>query len=464
MWTRFKPVNGQRDWLALAAVVLLSASFLLGGASRQHELRLALVELAALPLLVIAASRLIQSGEWRVYRWPLGLMVAVAAIPLIQLVPLPSAIWTGLPGREQVRLALDVTDVAAGWGPISLTPDETWRHFLAYLPPAAMLLAVLAGGRTLGRQLVLVCLAAAAISIVLGIAQLSSGGTQLYLWETTSAGSVVGFFANRNHLATLTLMLVSFGAVLAVGRPSGSAGRSMALRWAAICFVALSVIALGIIRSRAGVILIGPTLGAGAVAAWLAAGRGRMGVPFIGGLAAAVAGIAAVAFFAIIPVLDRFDPGATPELRFDRWPLVLETAQVYLPLGSGVGSFDPVYRSVEPLGELDASFFNHAHNEYLEVLMETGWLGAAAVAAFLFWFARSAWSAWIGPASLHRDLQRAASIGIIAMLGHSWVDYPMRTETIAVVFAICCGLLAVSPSDEPGQRTRRRRRRSESVA
>ncbi len=53
-----------------------------------------------------------------------------------------------------------------------------------------------------------------------------------------------------------------------------------------------------------------------------------------------------------------------------------EAAQSYLPVGSGLGSFDPVYRSVEPLERLDATFFNQAHNDYLEIWLETGWIGA----------------------------------------------------------------------------------------
>jgi hypothetical protein len=42
--------NSQWDAVAIAAVVLLAFAIVFGGASRLHELRLALVELAALPL------------------------------------------------------------------------------------------------------------------------------------------------------------------------------------------------------------------------------------------------------------------------------------------------------------------------------------------------------------------------------------------------------------------------------
>ena len=48
-----------------------------------------------------------------------------------------------------------------------------------------------------------------------------------------------------------------------------------------------------------------------------------------------------------------------------------------------------------------------------------------------------------------RDLQRAASIGLFVMLAHSAVDYPLRTATLACLFALCAAILekAGRPTD-----------------
>jgi hypothetical protein len=48
------------------------------------------------------------------------------------------------------------------------------------------------------------------------------------------------------------------------------------------------------------------------------------------------------------------------------------------------------------------------------------------------------------------------------VLLHSFVDYPLRTETIAIVFAFCCGLLELAALSEArlnpsGSRRRTRR-------
>lgn len=436
--------KGQWDAVAIASVVLLALSFVFGGASRDHALRLAVVELAALPLLVLGAKRLIDTGLWRDHGLALGLLAAVVAIPLIQLIPLPPAVWTNLPGRDEMVLALELAGLEPGWAPLSLAPDQTWRSALALAPPAALFIAMLSLDHAWRERLVRICIAGAVIGILLGAAQLASGGERLYPWSTTSAGSVNGFFANRNHLASYLLITVPFALTLGAATLRRRNRRTSAL-WFAALFAGLVVVALAAIRSRAGITLLAPVLLVSLLAAWIAAGRGRPGpglLVFVGSIGAA---LTAVAVLALPPILERFDTQDAGESRFDRWPLVAATAQTYLPLGSGVGSFDPVYRSVEPLQELDSTFFNQAHNEYLETWLETGWLGIGVVIAFLVWFSRRSWSAWKASASRERDMQRAASIGIGLLLLHSAGDYPLRTTTLAVMFALCCGLLEAIP-------------------
>jgi O-antigen ligase len=440
--------KGQWDSVAVAATALLAFSFAFGGASHSHALRLALVELASLPLLVLAARRLINSGLWREHRFSLGLLAAVVAIPLIQLIPLPPAMWTGLPGRDQMVLALELAGLEPGWVPLSVAPDRTWGSALALAPPAAFFLAVLSLSHIQRERLVQVCIAAAVIGILLGAAQLASGGDSLYLWSWTDAGAVTGFFANRNHLASFLLTALPFAIVFGAATLRRRDQRTSAL-WLGALFAGLVVVTLAAIRSRAGITLFVPVMVVSLLAAWIAAGRGRPGPGLLVLVGSIGAALTAVAVLALPPILERFDTENQLEGRSDRWPLIAEAAQNYLPLGSGIGSFDAVYRSVEPLEELDNTFFNQAHNEYLETWLEAGWLGIGVILAFLVWFTRRCWSAWKAPPSREGDLQRAASIGIGFLILHSVGDYPLRTVTLAVVFAMCCGLLELARRSEP---------------
>lgn len=432
--------KGQWDTVAIAALVLLAFSFAFGGASHSHALRLALVELVSLPLLVLAARRLILTSVWREHQFSLGLLAAIVAIPLIQSIPLPPAVWTSLPGRDQMVLALELAGLEPGWAPLSVTPDRTWRSALALAPPAAFFLSMLSLSHLHRERLVQFCIAAAIAGILLGAAQLASGGDSLYLWNWTGAGSVTGFFANRNHLASFLLIALPFAVISGAATLRRRDQRTSAL-WLGAMFAGLVVVALAAIRSRAGITLFAPVMVVSLLAAWIAAGRGRPGAGLLVMIGSIGAALTAVAVLALPPILERFDTENQLEGRSNRWPLIAEAAQNYLPLGSGISSFDTVYRSVEPLEELDSTFFNQAHNEYLETWLEAGWLGIGVILAFLVWYFRRCWTAWKAPPSREGDLQRAASIGIGVLLLHSAGDYPLRTVALAVVFAMCCGLL-----------------------
>lgn len=442
--------KGQWDGVAIAAFVLLAFSFAFGGASREHALRLALVELAALPLLVLGLSRLVTTGHWRDHRFALGLVAFAAAIPLIQLIPLPPAIWTGLAGRSEMVLALELAGLQPGWAPVSLSPDLTWQAFLALLPPIAAFVGMLSLNQATTTRVISLYLIAAVLSILLGAAQLASGGQQLYVWATTAAGSVNGLFANRNHLATLLVVMLPFAVVMGAAALRRRHDDRRLPLWFGAVFMGIVVIGLAAIRSRAGLILLGPSIVLSFLAAWIASGRGRPGPGLIGLAAACLMAIGAVSIIALPPILDRFDTQSAPEGRFENWPIVAQASDAYLPIGSGIGSFDAVFRSVEPLETLDPTFFNHAHNDYLEMWLEAGWPMAALLIAFLIWYGRRTWAAWRAGTSRERDLQRAASVGVLMMLAHSAVDYPLRTATLAVLFAVCAALL-----EKAGQRLER---------
>jgi O-antigen ligase len=87
------------------------------------------------------------------------------------------------------------------------------------------------------------------------------------------------------------------------------------------------------------------------------------------------------------------------------------------------------------------TYVNHAHNDWLELLVETGLLGAAVMIAFLLWFARLALRAWRRHNTTGGPGVRAASVVILLLLGHSLVDYPLRSPAMMCVFALACGLM-----------------------
>lgn len=439
-------------WVAVAALIFLAC--VLGGASRENALPLAILEFAAVPALFWFAWRLFASDRWPRYRGALQILAVVAALPLLQLVPLPPGIWTNLPGRSDELEAYRLIHVAPPWRPISLSPATTWAAFLALIPPAAVLLGALRLDARRQLELVLLLGVVVLANLVLGAAQLAGGWTSpFYLYpDNTNLDSAVGFFANRNHLADLLLISLPLGA----GAAAALAGLLGPLRreriyWGLGLFVFVAMVGIGVVRSRAGLVLLPLAMGGAALLlARAVRSRPRHALALAGsGVLAAVL----VVSLGLSPLLDRFQSSGAPEGRLEAWPRVFAVGSAHLPVGAGFGVFDPVYRAAEKLTELTPVYLNHAHNEYLEVFVEAGWPGVAGLVLILILVARLAAPVWRdrSPEAL---LARGASLALLLVALHSAVDYPLRTEAIAAVAALCVAILArqarQSPSPAPG--------------
>jgi O-antigen ligase len=372
----------------------------------------------------------------------LGLAILV---PLAQLAPLPPSLWMAAPGHQVLAHALTVLGQGPRWAPLSLFPGATLDAALALLPPAALFLATCALSGDERRGLAGAWIAAGVIGLLLGAAQLSEpSGGPAYLYATTNIGSLVGLFANRNHEAGFLLALIPLAPALAMGRsrrPAADGRRAPPRlgRWTgmlAVVFTLSALVALGVVRSRAGVLLAAPAV-VGALAVLARSGMSRRGLALAA--AAALAAVAAVGLFALTPILERFGAPLAQEARFEAWPTEIAAARSFAPWGAGVGAFEPVFRAAEPLEMLGPTFLNHAHDDYLEIWLETGVFGAALLLAFAAWFALAALQAW---SKRGAPLEQAASVSIVLLLVQSLVDYPLRTETLAGLFAFACGALA----------------------
>ncbi len=98
--------------------------------------------------------------------------------------------------------------------------------------------------------------------------------------------------------------------------------------------------------------------------------------------------------------------------RLAHWDAALRMWRDHFWLGVGIGNYEPVYRSYalprwpEPLG--------HAHNYYLNIAAETGFIGLLAYLFFWGWVFAQALKAL----SLHTGWEKALIIGTIGSLTH----------------------------------------------
>ena len=134
-------------------------------------------------------------------------------------------------------------------------------------------------------------------------------------------------------------------------------------------------------------------------------------------------------------VLRLSGSGDVGELRVSNLPQVMETVRIYFPLGAGFGTFDPVFRILEPDSSLTRKYFNHAHNDWIELIITGGVPAVLVLVAFMGWFTGRVRALTAMPLSL----AAASGIIIVVLTGlASAADYPLRTPLISTLFACAC--------------------------
>jgi O-antigen ligase len=452
----------------------LAASLLLGGGTRSGFLSDALLQLFAIPLLLLAVSRLSDllrrhQDKWRTVRWELLFCLALALVPLIQLVPLPPWLWTLLPHRAPEIAAFEDAGQPLPWMPISVSPNDTWRSVPALLPPLAIFLATLLASYRERRMLSLEVIALGVVSAFLGLLQVAQGAASpLRFFAFTNLSEAVGFFANRNHLAALLYTALLFATAWAIDIGFKTAYWRDRRLFEARSMVAVTGIFLAIVillageamaRSRGGMILTMASL-AGAYALVISDRRRAFNASSIGLLLAAVGTAFVLAVqFALYRILERFGADPLDDVRVQFVRNTVEAVKAYLPFGSGMGTFVPVYEMFEHPGDLAAHVYvNHAHNDIVEVCLEAGVIGIALMGAFAAWFISKSTRIWRqdagGAGEFDRSLVRAATMVVALLIAHSFLDYPLRTAAMMGIFTFACGLMIepLAAADRAAQR------------
>jgi O-antigen ligase len=437
-------------YLVLCAATLVCC-LLLGGGTRAGFLSDTALQLLCIPLLLAGLWRLGDVTPTRQMRWALAFCLLCIFVPLLQLIPLPPAIWTALPARksEVAPFALLGRDLPRM--PISVSPTATWLSLISLVPPLAIFLGTLLVGYRERRILSLVVLAVGIASVFLGLAQIAQGpASSLRPFVYTNDTEAVGFFANRNHFAALLYSLTLFAAAWAVsvtfgGRDWQRHGSKIVAIVASFTLLVALIAAQTMARSRAGLgLTIVALLGAFALAyVGSPQERDRKAAPNLLGAAIALALVFGIQF-ALYRILERFalDPLEDGRVAFAR--VTTRAAKEFVPLGSGVGTFVPVYAGLErPQDTFADTYANRAHDDFLEGFLESGVVGLVLLALFLAWFVLRSTKIWRRMEILQIDqlLARAATIMIGLLIAHSLTDYPLRTAAMMAVFAFACALL-----------------------
>lgn len=427
------------------APLYLFLCLLLGGGP-QGVWGSAILQLLAVGIIAWALIELRDESLPKSARQLLAIAALAVLVVLIQLVPLPATIWTKLPGRQFIADGFQLLGIVRPAMPLSLAPYDSLAALVAILPPLGILAAMLGLRAYSAPWLATALIAGATGGILLGILQVSSPApvaSPWYLYRISNFGVATGFFANSNHMASLLLVTIPFVAAIGVTlreRSKDVRTSSTGLAVASSGMI-LAVIGLALNQSLAGyglgvpVVLASLTILFGLSARWV------RGVMVAIGLTVATA-IALLWASPIGSQMDRLGASSSVASRQQIAASSLSLAAEFAPVGSGLGTFPKLYPLTEDPARVDRFYVNHAHDDYLELAVETGVPGVLVILLFLAWWAIAAINMLRSPAA--DQFAKAGAIASAAILLHSLVDYPLRTGAISAVFAMSLALIILS--------------------
>lgn len=422
---------------------LLCALWIAGGASRATVMGQVLARAAA-ALALVSVLLIGPRPQWHAIKAPGLLLAGSIGIVMLQLVPLPYDLWSILPGRT-IQAAIVATD--RPWHALTMNTTMTWNALLSLIVPVAVM-ATMAGLSLREQEMVVpVLISMVMAAALLGLFQFSVGYFDNPLINDTP-WQVNGPFANRNHFA----LFLAIGCLLAPGIINGT--RQIVLR---------SVLALGltlffllmilVTGSRAGLLVGGMAIVIGMAMARHSIRRQlRHAPPWV-----MPTMVLAVVVVILLPVLasvlagravsiDRLLSGDGQEdMRTRALPVVLMMVRDYFPFGSGFGGFDTVFRIHEPLALLKPTYFNHAHDDFLEIVLDGGLAGLATMLAGLGWWAWAGIRAWRSADEGGNRLRQFGSAILLLVFVASLFDYPARTPLIMAVIVIAAVWLSARP-------------------
>ena len=280
---------------------------------------------------------------------------------------------------------------------------------------------------------------------VFGILQhLTFNGKLYWFRELTYGGIPFGPYVNRNHFAGLMELLIPLALVpLVLGKV-----RRERLAVVALCAI-MPIAALFLSASRGGIVSFFVQF---ALLTYLLLRRRGLAKRLLAVSAVLLAALMIVTWLGVGRILQRFSSLQTLEvtegkraaMRRGAWHIFLDH-----PLaGTGLGTLQIVYPPYETL--YDGKIVNHAHNDYLEALAETGMLGGLCCAWFLgVLFIKSFSLFRQSDFSFPAALQLSGMVACSGFLVHALVDFNFHIPSNLWLFFLMAHLATTQIQQAP---------------
>ena len=391
---------------------------------------------------------------------------------LLQLIPLPSSWLAFLSPASNAQLETHATPADPSrpltdspWLTVTLNPKATRRGFLTWLTGLAFCLTLLNNVLSWEkvRSVLITLIGVGSFEALYGLFEYWSGHQHIFWYKKVYyLREVTGTYINHNHFAGLLVLILPLTiAVFSVEcyrhLADGEATFLQKLRnlpgrvyLKLICLLAsVGSMSVGIVLSKSRGGLIALVVSLFVLASFFRKGRYRRVIQ-IACLVALLCGI----------VTTRFDPGLIDrfhwwsdeaQIRYNLWKDCAKIVRAFPIFGAGLGTFKeiiPRYRSqldfVNVSDVPQGAFWYHAHNDYLQLLVECGFAGFLTIA----WGMLITWRQLLSGLACSEDLEGATIgygllSGMIGLLLHSFVDFNFHIPANALLFCVCLSLCLI---------------------
>jgi len=388
----------------------------------------------------------------------------------LQLIPLPAnVIETLSPEAARMHALAQSYSGTPGWMTLTVDPAATtayWFKALAYMLLFLLTLLLVRNRRRM-KLLAYALVYSGLFQAVYGSVMTLTGIGHLFVDSANLQAS--GTFINRNHLAGYLEMTLATGIGLLIAGLEGGRAASWRQRLRDILkfifspkmrlriYLAVMVIALVLTHSRMGnTAFFASLLIAGVIGLALSRHATRATVILLVSLILIDLLIVGT-WFGIERVAERLEQTTLAAETRDEVDLYsVGILEDYPLFGTGGGSYYTAftrYRGLDVPG-----FYDHAHNDYLEIASDTGLIGLGLMGVFVLLALIQALKAQASRRDpLARGMAFAALMAIAALLIHSTVDFNLQIPANAATFVLLLALAWLSahqrkPGSDPNFR------------
>jgi len=350
---------------------------------------------------------------------------------LFQVIPLPLSLIKILsPSLYHLlkEMALDISFKTISVYPY-VTINETLK-IVVYLMLFIMT-ASLANNRDAIRKMIVILVVFGFILSCFAIIQKATWNGKIYWFVESTVGSPFGPFVNRNHFAGFMGMVVPLGLWMVFEI------RIMEKKLLYLFFSLVMTTGIFLSLSRGGIISFLLSISLFFILTSIRNVKKKSVASLIGFLLIL---FCYLLYLGISPIIDRFaTAGLTDDSRVMVWSEAFEAFKDFPWFGTGLGTFKFVFPMYSPHGLDHTLVYDYAHNDYLQLLLETGVPGVLFMTMFLISIIAIIIKFQKG--RKFSPLMAGLTASMSYMIVHSVFDFNLHMPSNAMMFSVILGLI-----------------------